>query len=55
MLKTNFSKHFYGGMVGFKNGSGRHKWKILLIRQLDLMRELKEVEEKIDRLKKPFN
>lgn len=53
-VKNEFSKHFYGGMVGFKNGSGRKKWENSIDKELDLMRELKEVEEKIDRIKNPL-
>tara|TARA_R110002153_G_C13071237_1_gene473302 strand:- start:174 stop:560 length:387 start_codon:yes stop_codon:yes gene_type:complete len=53
-IKDEFSKHFYGGMVGFKNGSGRKKWENSIDKELDLMRELKEVEGKIDRIKNPL-
>ena len=53
-VKDEFSKHFYGGMVGFKNGSGRKKWENSIDKELNLMRELKEVEEKIDRIKNPL-
>jgi len=53
-VKDEFSKHFYGGMVGFKNGSGRKKWGNSIDKELNLMRELKEVEEKIDRIKNPL-
>ena len=53
-VKNELSKHFYGGMVGFKNGSGRKKWENSIDKELDLMRELKEVEEKTDRIKNPL-
>jgi hypothetical protein len=53
-VKDEFSKHFYGGMVGFKNGSGRKKWENSIDKELNLMRELKDVEEKIDRIKNPL-
>lgn len=52
--KNEFSKHFYGGMVGFKNGSGRKKWERGIEKELNLIRELKEIEEKIDRIKNPL-
>lgn len=53
-VKNEFYKHFYGGMVGFKNGSGKKKWENSIDKELDLIRELKEVEEKIDRIKNPL-
>jgi len=53
-VKNEFSKHFYGGMVGFKNGSGRKKWGDSIGKELDLIRELKEVEEKINRILNPL-
>ncbi len=53
-VKDEFSKHFYGGMVGFKNGSGRKKWENNIDKELNFMRELKEVEGKIDRTKNPL-
>lgn len=53
-VKDEFSKHFYGGMVGFKNGSGRKKWKNNIDKELNLMRELKEVEGEIYRIKNPL-
>lgn len=53
-VRDEFSKHFYGGTVGFKNGSGRKKWERGIDKELVLMRELKEVESKIDRIKNPF-
>ena len=53
-IKNEFSKHFYGGMVGFKNGSGRKKWENSIDKELNLMRELKYVEEKIYRIKNPL-
>lgn len=53
-VKDEFSKHFYGGMVGFKNGSGRKKWENSINKELELIRELKQVEEKIYRIKNPL-
>lgn len=53
-VKNEFSKHFYGGMVGFKNAYGKKKWENSIDKELDLMRELKEVEEKIDIIKNPL-
>ena len=53
-VKDEFSKHFYGGMVGFKNGSGRKKWENSIDKELNLMRELRDVQEKIDRIKNPL-
>jgi hypothetical protein len=53
-VKDEFSKHFYGGMVGFKNGSGRKQWENSIDKELNLIRELKEVEEKIYRIKNPL-
>jgi len=53
-VKDDLSKQFYGGMVGFKKGSGRKKWERSIDRELNLMRELKDVEDKIDRIKNPL-
>jgi len=53
-VKDEFSKHFYGGMVGFKNGYGRKKWENSIDKELNLMRELRDVQEKIDRIKNPL-
>lgn len=44
---------FYGGRVGFKNGSSRKKWEKSIDKELDLMRELSAIEEKIERLENP--
>lgn len=48
------SKHFYGGMVGFKNGSNRKKWENNLDKEMRLYKELKDIESKIERLEKPL-
>jgi hypothetical protein len=53
-VQDEFSKHFVGGMVGFKNGTGRKKWEQSLERELRQFKELREVEAKIDRLKNPI-
>lgn len=53
-VKNELSKSFYGGMVGFKNGAGRKKWERSIDKELDLMRELKEVEIKIDKIINPI-
>jgi hypothetical protein len=53
-VKDEFSKHFYGGMVGFKNGYGRKRWENNIDKELNLMRELKDVDEKIHRIKNPL-
>jgi hypothetical protein len=53
-IKDDISKSFYGGMVGFKNGVGRKKWERSIDKELDLMRELKDLKSKIDRIKNPL-
>lgn len=44
---------FYGGRVGFKTGTARKKWEKSIDKDLDLMRELSAIEEKIERLENP--
>jgi hypothetical protein len=53
-MKDPLIDSFYGGMVGFKNGSGRKKWERRIDKELDLMLELKELEKKIGRIKNPL-
>lgn len=45
---------FYGGRVGFKTGTARKKWEKSIDKELDLMRELSAIEEKIERLENPI-
>lgn len=52
--ENELSKHFYGGMVGFKNGSNRKKWENDLDKEMILYQELKDIESKIERLEKPL-
>lgn len=44
---------FYGGRVGFKTGTARKKWEKSIDKDLDLMRKLSAIEEKIERLENP--
>lgn len=53
-VEDDFNKYFKGGMVGFKNGSGKKRWERGIAKDLKLIRELREVEEKIDRIKNPL-
>ena len=53
-IKDELSKNFYGGMVGFKKGSARKKWENGINKEMSLIKELKEIELKIDRIKNPL-
>tara|TARA_B100000809_G_scaffold235342_1_gene253470 strand:+ start:236 stop:625 length:390 start_codon:yes stop_codon:yes gene_type:complete len=53
-VKDELSKSFYGGMVGFKKGSARKKWGSGIDKELNLSRELKNIESKINLIKNPI-
>ena len=53
-VEDELYKSFYGGMVGFKKGSARKKWESGINKEMSLIRELKEIELKIDRIKNPL-
>lgn len=52
--EDDLKKSFYGGMVGFKNGSNKKKWESKISRELDLHKELELVKYKIDRIINPL-
>jgi len=53
-VKDELFKSFYGGMVGFKKGSARKKWEGGMDKELNLRRELKKIESKINLIKNPI-
>jgi hypothetical protein len=52
--EDDLKKSFYGGMVGFKNGSNKKKWENKISKELDLSKELELVKAKIQKLQNPL-
>jgi hypothetical protein len=52
--EDDLKKSFYGGMVGFKNGSNKKKWENKISKELNLYKELDIIKQKIEKLQKPF-
>jgi len=52
--EDDLKKSFYGGMVGFKNGSNKKKWENKISKELDLYRELDIIKNKIEKLQNPI-
>jgi len=52
--ESDIKKSFYGGMVGFKKGLSKRKHENSVNRELNQYIELKDVEEKINKLENPI-
>ena len=52
--EDDLKKSFYGGLVGFKNGSNKKKWENKISKELDLFKELELVKAKIEKLQNPL-
>lgn len=52
-IQDKTTKHFYGGMVGFKNGTSKRKWEKSIGRELDMICELRYLETELEQLKRP--
>ena len=52
--EDNLKISFYGGMVGFKNGSNKKKWENKISKELDLYKELDIIKSKIEKLQNPL-
>lgn len=52
--EDDLKKSFYGGMVGFKNGTNKKKWENKISKELELFKELELVKAKIEKLQNPL-